>query len=130
VTQGKLAALFWSPDGRKIAYLMLEDAGPSAALVQTVAQTESGASLVVRVYDRTSGETQLVTRFKPTVAFQQVLPFYSQYQRSGTIWSPDSQSLVLPGIDPDGKNAIYTVGADGSRSQKIAEGDFAFWSWK
>jgi len=130
VDQGELVAFFWSPDGQKIAYFILGSQGPSATSFQTVAQTKPGASLVVRVYDRISGDTKEVATFAPTVSFQQVLPFYSQYQRSGTIWSPDSRNLVLSGIDSAGENAIYTVGADGSQFQKIADGDIAFWSWK
>ena len=130
VTQGELVAFFWSPDGQKIAYFMLGSGGPSATLLQTVAQTKPRASLVVWVYDRISGDTKEVATFAPTVSFQQVLPFYSQYQRSGTIWSPDSQKLVLSGVDSAGENAIYTVNADGSQFQKIADGDLAFWSWK
>ena len=39
-------------------------------------------------------------------------------------------ALVLSGVDAGGANAIYTVGADGSHFQKIADGDLAFWSWK
>lgn len=130
VAQGELLAFFWSPDGQKIAYFMLGSRGPSATSFQTVAQTKQSASLVVRVYDRISGETKEVAAFAPTFSFQQVLPFYSQYQRSATIWSPDSQNLVLSGIDSTGENVIYTVGADGSQFQKIADGDLAFWSWK
>ena len=130
VAQGELIAFFWSPDGQKIAYFILGRSGPSATSFQTVAQTKPGASLVVRVYDRISGDTKEVATFAPTVSFQQVLPFYSQYQRSATIWSPDSQNLVLSGVDSAGENAIYTVGADGSQFQKIADGDLAFWSWK
>jgi TolB protein len=130
VAQGDLVAFFWSPDGQKIAYFIRGSGGPSAISFQTVAQTKPSASLVVRVYDRISGDTKEVTTFAPTVSFQQILPFYSQYQRSGTIWSPDSQNLVLSGVDSAGENAIYTVGADGSQFQKIADGDLAFWSWK
>lgn len=130
VTQGELVAFFWSPNGQKIAYFMLGGGGPSATSLQTVAQTKPNASLVVRVYDRISGETKEVATFVPTDSFQQVLPFYSQYQRSATIWSPDSQKLVLSGVDSAGENAIYTVGADGSQFKKIADGDLAFWSWK
>ena len=130
VAQGDLVAFFWSPDGQKIAYFIPGSRGPSATSFQTVAQTKPGASLVVRVYDRISGDTKEVATFAPTVSFQQVLPFYSQYQRSATIWSPDSQNLVLSGVDSAGENAIYTVGADGSQFQKIADGDLAFWSWK
>jgi TolB protein len=130
VAEGELLAFFWSPDGQKIAYFVPGSGGPSAASIQTVAQTRPSTILVLRVYDRISGETKEVATFAPTVSFQQILPFYSQYQRSGTIWSPDSQNLVLSGVDPSGKNAIYVVRADGSQFQKIADGQLAFWSWK
>jgi Tol biopolymer transport system component len=130
VTQGDVVAFFWSPDGRKIAYFVPGSEGPSASSVQTVAQTNASPDLGVWVYDRVSGTTKEVATFTPTDSFQQIFPFYSQYQRSDTIWSPDSQELVLSGVDSGGGNAIYTVGADGSHFQKIADGDLAFWSWK
>lgn len=129
VAQGDVVAFFWSPDGQKIAYFV-QGSGPSSTTVQPVAQTGPGAGLVVHVYDRVSGNTKEVATFTPTDSFQQILPFYSQYQRSGTIWSPDSQNLVLAGVDSAGENVIYTVGADGSQFHKIADGDLAFWSWK
>lgn len=130
VTQGDVVAFFWSPDGQKIAYFIQGTGGPSAASAQTVAQVNPNADMLVWVYDRVSGATKEVATFTPTDLFQQIFPFYSQYQRSDTIWSPDSQDLVLSGVDSGGANAIYTVGADGSHFQKIADGDLAFWSWK
>lgn len=130
VAQGNLVAFFWSPDGQKIAYFIQGSAGPSAFSTHTVDLTQAGTDLVVWVYDRVSGNTKEVATFTPTDSFQQILPFYSQYQRSGTIWSPDSQDLVLSGVDSGGENAIYTVSANGSHFQKIAGGDLAFWSWK
>jgi TolB protein len=130
VAQGELVAFFWSPDGQKIAYFVPGIEGPSAVSLQTVAQTKPSTRLVLRVYDRISGDTKEVASFVPTDSFQQIQPFYSQYQRSGTIWSPDSQNLVLSGVDSAGKNAIYVVGADGSQFHKIADGDLAFWSWR
>lgn len=130
VTQGDVAAFFWSPDGQKIAYFSVTSGGPSAAAAQRVAQTTASAELVVWVYDRASGRTKKVASFTPTDAFLQILPYYSQYQRSDTIWSPDSQELVLSGVDLTGGNAIYTVGVDGSHFQKIADGELAFWAWK
>jgi TolB protein len=130
VAQGELVAFFWSPDGQKIAYFVQGSGGPSAKSFQTVALTNPSADLIVRVYDLVSGATKEVATFAPTDSFQQILSFYSQYQRSGTIWSPDSQNLVLSGVDANRENAIYTVGIDGSQFQKIADGDLAFWSWK
>ena len=130
IAQGGVIAFFWSPDGQKIAYFSVGSGGASASSVQPISQTKASADLVVRVYDRISGDIKEVAAFSPTVSFQQILPFYSQYQRSATIWSPDSQNLVLSGVDSAGNNAIYTVRADGSQFQKIADGDLAFWSWK
>ncbi len=57
VAQGDLAAFFWSPDGQKIAYFIPGNRGPSATSFQMVSQTRQGAGLVVRIYDRISGET-------------------------------------------------------------------------
>lgn len=130
IAQGELVAFFWSPNGQKIAYFTLENMQPSAGSVQTVAQSVPSAGLLVHIYDRMSGETKVVASFVPTVSFQQVLPFYSQYQRSATIWSPDSQNLVLAGINSAGEDAIFLVGVHGSQFQKIADGSLAFWSWK
>lgn len=130
VAQGDVAAFFWSPDGQKIAYFVPTSGAPTSSAFQTVALNKASADLVVRVYDRVSGTTKEVASFAPTQEFQQIFPYYSQYLRSDTIWSPDSQALVLSGIDAAGENAIYTVEADGSHFQKIAAGNLAFWSWK
>jgi Tol biopolymer transport system component len=130
ITQGDVVAYFWSPDGRKIAYFTPGSGAPSAAAIQTVALSKASTDLVVWVYDRASGTTKDIASFTPTDAFQQIFPYYSQYQRSDTIWSPDSQALVLSGVDAGGANAIYTVEADGSHFQKIADGELAFWAWK
>jgi Tol biopolymer transport system component len=130
VTAGDVVAYFWSPDGRKIAYFLPGNGAPSASTVQRVALSKASGDLEVWVYDRASATTKQVAGFTPTDTFQQIFQYYSQYQRSDTIWSPDSQELVLSGVDAGGANAIYTVEADGSHFQKIADGDMAFWAWK
>ena len=81
------------------------------------------------MYDLQSGDIKQVAAFEPQI-FKQVLPFFDQYQRSGTIWSPDSKNLVLSALDNSGSPGILVAGIDGGPLQKIADGDLAFWSWK
>jgi len=126
---GDLLAFFWSPDGSKIAYFVPTGSGPQAS-VRLVAQNSPQVNLAVDVYDLASGQTQQIATFAPTDSFNEVLPFYDQYQRSGTIWSPDSRSLVLAGVNTGGADAIFVVDAAGGPLHKVADGEVAFWSWK
>lgn len=129
VALGEVVAFFWSPDGQKIAYFSLASEEPGVT-ARRVAQTAPKIHLAVQVYDLASGESRQVAAFVPTESFLQVLPYYDQYQRSGTLWSPDSRNLVLAGVDANGQETIFVANADGSPSRKIADGDLAFWSWK
>jgi Tol biopolymer transport system component len=129
IVQGHVLAFFWSPDNQKIAYFIPGVDSPTGIAFRD-AQSSPGFKLEIQVYDLSNRTTRRVAAFQPTDAFQQVFPFFDQYQRSGTIWSPDSQELVLAGIDSSGNPGIYVVSAEGSQTRKIAEGDLAFWSWK
>jgi Tol biopolymer transport system component len=129
IARGLVVAFFWSPDSQKVAYFTF---GPQnqGQTSQVLFQNNPQITLAVQVYDLASGNIKQVAAIAPTDAFQQVLPYFDQYQRSGTIWSPDSKSLVLSSVEASGNSAIFVVGADGSKFQKIADGDLAFWSWK
>jgi len=129
VVQTSLVAFFWSPDGQKIVYFSISTENPGQSSMIAL-QTNPPLSLQVQVYDLASGDTRKRGTFSPTDSFQQVLPFFDQYQHSGTIWSPDSKNLVLAGLDATGNPYIFIVAADSGKTQKIADGDFAFWSWK
>ena len=129
VAQGIVLAFFWSPDNQKIASFILSPENPGGDS-QSFIQSGPRFNLGVQVYDLQSGDTKQVATFEPTDSFKQVLPFFDQYQRSGTIWSPDSKNLVLSAIDNNGSPGILVAGIDGGPLQKIADGDLAFWSWK
>jgi hypothetical protein len=68
--------------------------------------------------------------FTPTDSFLNIFPFYDQYQRSITIWSPDSREIVIAGSQGQENPGIYVIDALEGGSARIADGDLAFWSWK
>jgi hypothetical protein len=41
--------------------------------------------------DATTGKTWTIARFPATRGLLTILPFFDQYQRSATIWSPDGR---------------------------------------
>ena len=123
-------AFSWSPDSRKIAYYVPVFDSPGDELVQ-FGQTESHLRLSLRVLDITTGEARELASFIPTGQFLNILPFFDQYHRSATIWSPDSQYLVYSALEAHIGSGIFTVTASGDQSPtRIAVGDLAFWSWK
>ena len=116
-------AFFWSPNSRKIAYFK-----------PRVAETESSTQtllLELHMLDTVSGETEELFTFQPSNQFSSVLPYFDQYHQSATIWSPDSDNLVLSFIDQEGNPGIAIVASSGQSEPRLLSGGFlAFWSWK
>ena len=76
-----------------------------------------------------TGKTWLIARFPLSRGLLDVLPFFDQYQRSASLWSPDSKYLVFTAVSADGRPGLYVVRADGNiKPRFLAAGDFAFWS--
>jgi TolB protein len=151
-------AFFWSPDGRSIAYLTLTeidapfdfDDAPVAvrdkalvdwtvptttpSKIKTLSKTQSPPDdsrlgLGLWVVEVDSGEKRQLTVFEPSNVFlNQFLPFFDQYALSHRLWSPDSEALVVPMQDDDGRDFIVVVPVDGSEPVTIAHGVAAFWS--
>ena len=125
-----IIAYFWSSDSQKIAYFVPKISIPSEQQVSLQVQ-ESQISLELHLLDIQTGDSQRLVEFTPTEDFLNILPFYDQYQRSATIWSPDSSSLVISALDQDGEPGIYVIKISGdSDTQRLASGSLAFWSWK
>lgn len=136
LVQDTVFAFFWSPDGRRIAYLTRETGadGPGAngpaSLISQPAQ-RGRVSLRLWVVDVASGQQQLVTTFQPSPVFlSQFLPFFDQYALSHRLWSPASDALVLPMADASGASSIYVVAVESGETTRVAEGTMAFWSWR
>jgi TolB protein len=140
-----VVAFFWSPDGRRIAFLTLATERQDNA-VQTfyrgepaladhrpfpaAAQPNGGMLLFdLWVVEVDEGEPYRLVTFQPTNLFvSQFLPFFDQYSLSHQIWSPDSDALVMPMADTNGIPWIHVVQVDGRYSNPVAAGGMAFWS--
>ncbi|NBF41046.1 MAG: hypothetical protein GVY14_11580 [Spirochaetes bacterium] len=111
-------AFFWSPDGSKLAFF------------RPVASTGGPQQIVMTlyVYDLEAREVRSYGTFPASSTFAyQVLPHFDQYQRSATIWSPDSSQIVLSAMADERSPALYVVDLDGSEPRQVAEGHLAFW---
>lgn len=142
-------AFFWSPNGRKIAYLKLTEMRtirpldmqtrqyvPSTSMYTngTVPHTlaaekdESLLYLDLHVYDIRTGRDQFLTTVAPPITFlNQYLPFFDQYSLSHRLWSPNSDQLVLPTVE--GSTAVIKiVPINGQPIRTVAEGLMPSWS--
>ncbi len=117
-----VGAFFWSPDGEKIAYFE-----------PVFAQGRNGRPQLVfrmKVYHVKEDRTVNIGPFLPTPSFaSQLVPYFDQYERSGTIWSPDSRYVVINAMTREERPGIYVVPATGvGAPQLVAEGAFPFWA--
>jgi Tol biopolymer transport system component len=118
-------AFFWSPDSRKLAYFK--------PILVASEDSPNEPRLVLELYmlDTVTGESRKLFTFEPTSQFSGILPYFDQYHQSATIWSPDSNNLVLSFVDQEGNSGIAVVAASGQLEPRIiAQGFIAFWSWR
>jgi Tol biopolymer transport system component len=129
-TEELVVAFFWAPDSRRIAYFSPAVFTPTPVPGQ---ETPSQQLLFLRLYvmDIESGESEELALFRPTQDFLNILPYFDQYARSATIWSPDSRNLVIPANNQQGQSNIFIVEAAGSLEPRlITDGTLAFWSFR
>lgn len=124
-------AFWWSQGADRLAYFVPrgDEEGPDQ-LIST--RQQAGEMLFgIHVFDPESGESHLMTQIRPTRDLLQILPFYDQYQRSITFWSPDGEEFVYASEGDDGEAGIFVASATApSTPRRIASGRFAVWSWK
>ena len=124
LTEDELLAFFWSPDGRRLAYVM-----PNA--------TEGLYSWVVLDL-RERRQRRLASHF-PSQDMLTLYAFFDQYAHSHQLWSPDSTKLVYSGRlnlnghahygsgEPQSRILVADVTSEASASV-VGEGSLAFWS--
>jgi len=126
-------AFFWSPDGEQVAYFV-------PAIIADENQEEPASSqsqepeifLVMYLANAQDGSTRQITSFLPSEGFLNILPFFDQYQRSMTIWSPDGNYIVVSALaDDEGTPGIFVIPSSGSLDPRfLVEGALAFWSYE
>ena len=121
----EVMAFFWSPGGRKLAYF-------EPQLTNDLDGGGRTLMLALSVFDVRSGESLLLGSFRPPeILLTQIFPYFDQYQRSATIWSPDGRYLVVNALLEDDRPGIFVVDASSSLEPRlINHGLMPFWSWK
>lgn len=107
---GAVLAHRWSPDGTKLLILRSDDQGSA---VWEVWEDDTSSPLVT---------------FVPTTSFvRDYLPFWDQYSRSLTLWSPRSDAFTFAGrVDGEDAAGVYVQYLDGRR-ERLGDGNFSAW---
>jgi Tol biopolymer transport system component len=126
----RVLGFFWAPDGKTVAYFVPVMFSNAAEGEEQTAEN-SQFLLELHIAEARSGNTRRIAAFQPTQTFLNIFPFFDQYQRSVTIWSPDSNYLVVSAVASEEQQGLFIVPASGDYEPRfLAEGNVGFWSWK
>ena len=126
IQEAPVLEFFWAPDGRTLAFVVPD---PGEEIDPRFLRDDSTPYVRLMGYDVRSGATWVIARFPPSRGFFSVLPYFDQYQRSSTIWSPDSRFIGFTAITAEGEAGVFVARADGRvRPRFLTAGDYAFWS--
>jgi dipeptidyl aminopeptidase/acylaminoacyl peptidase len=125
--EGNQTAVFWSPDGTRLATMSSSMVPGTANMVAPLMRSE----LRCVVYDMGSREVLRDFEFAATRALLRILPYFDQYSRSFDVWSPDSRCLLLPTMHDErmeaGQLTVYDVETD-APPRVWQSGQLAVWS--
>lgn len=132
-------AFYWSPDSKRIAYLTLlapgsqgcaEDCSRGPGLAAPLEQGR-GSRFRWQVVDIEDGRAWTLVTFAPTANFISILPYFDQYARSITYWSPDGQHFVYTQREGQGFGGVWVTDVvENAVPRRVADGTLAIWSWK
>jgi Tol biopolymer transport system component len=134
VLEEAVAAMYWSPDGKKLALLAPApgDEGIATRVRGLAAPLPQLNRFRWWVYDVETEGLELLTSFGPTLDFLQTVPYFDQYHLSLTFWSPDSRYFVVTKGTPGGRDGtVWVLDTAGAKPpRQIGEGTLAVWSWQ
>jgi TolB protein len=124
-----VAAFFWSPDSEQVAYLVpVVLSGSGEAVVPGQVPIDQ-ILLQLSVVEAETGAARRIGTFRPTNPFWGIIPFFDQYHRSATLWSPDGNYLVVSSAVGTNQEGIFLVSSSGNLGPRfLVDGTMAFWS--
>jgi len=125
----EVMGFFWAPDGKKLAYFVPVVMSEAAEGEEQTAEN-TRFLLELHVAEPKNGNSKRIAAFQPTPNFLNIFPFFDQYQRSVTIWSPNSRNIVVSAVAGDDVLGLFIVPASGDFEPRfLTEGRLGFWSW-
>jgi Tol biopolymer transport system component len=139
VTDDGAIAFYWSPGSDQVAFLTL--AAPSQGQSRLSPSRTQGLSaprrqtqsLVLRwqLVNVTTKNVSTLISFAPTGDFLSVLPYFDQYARSLTFWSPDGKHFVYTQDGGKGTGSVWVADVTGkAQPNHVGDGTLAAWSWR
>jgi TolB protein len=130
---GAVASFWWSPDGRTIAALRVQEvagSGRPTPAASSAAPESAAPETEVRLLFVDVATAK--TRSQPVVHLganfvNGVIAYFDQYALSHRVWAPDSSSILLPEADDDGSAHVTVRYPDGEPSIEL-DGELGFWS--
>lgn len=106
ITDEPALAFFWSPNGESLLLM-----------------TPRSGGLEMQVWTEGEGITDFGEFAPSPILAREMLPFFSQYAPSMSLWSPDSSSFAYPDL-----NGIWIQPLDGSEPALVSTGGWVAWS--
>ena len=133
LTDSPVGSMYWSPDGKKLALLSLAVRGDGSTAKAGGLAAPLPQKIIFRwlIYDIETEELEILASFSPTRHFLQTVPYFDQYHRSLTFWSPDSRYFLITKEKSDGnEGTIWVHDVTGKEEpRQVGEGTLAVWSW-
>jgi hypothetical protein len=116
---GPVLAYFWAPDGESLV----------AFRPRMSSEGQPGLEFEILLVDAARERMESIGSFLPTEHFlRTIVPFYDQYQRSATIWAPDSSAIVVNSRTREGPSVLMIdIKGDGAPTV-IDQGFHPVWS--
>ncbi len=118
----RVLSYVWSPDSSRILYYEPRYVSQGDAPLKIFMQAS--------ILNVGTGETEALGSYRPAPEFlRRILPFYDQYARSSTVWSPSGRRIVFNGLNEEGQQAIFVVDLENREQEpvEIGEGVVPLW---